>query len=188
MYWVSYDKTMQELLEHVIHLFAKAAFDILLDPESCMIDLSKPQDSLPYLILNVMNQHLMPANMQSMTPGLVKSIAKTVVSVFALMTAEGMPVYSVKSMAGDSLQRPPSPGWEIGRGAVDGNQHKDNLNANDTLKISNCNAIAKSYLEALWLGGWKAEIVQLVKQLVSIRMVIVVVMFHICGWLGITAV
>ena len=82
---------MQSLYEHIVQIFAQAAFGILADQKLSFIDPSNPYISLPYLIIQALNQNLQPQKLRSMPPYIVRSLVSVVVSIFALSWPDNSP-------------------------------------------------------------------------------------------------
>jgi hypothetical protein len=177
---------MQSLYEHIVQLFAQAAIEILADPDMSFINPSNPYISLPYLILQTLNQNLPPKNLRSMPPHIVRSLVSVVVSFFALPWPDNnsqsskkqnnLPIQNLNNnqkMNGNETDNETSAGdidlkYKKTRPSI--NVINDGLLTPGSLKQSSeidILKLAKIYIEYLWNEGWKNEVVELVKEAVS---------------------
>ncbi|RIA93880.1 hypothetical protein C1645_873837 [Glomus cerebriforme] len=173
-YWITPDLTMQSLYEHIIQLFAQASIEILADPNLSLIDPSNPYVSLPYLILQVLNQNLPLKNLRDMSPHVVRSLVSVVVSIFALPWPDNnphgqttkIPVQSSnvtnndQKMSGNDTNNEPSTRPSLNR-MTDGLLIPGSLKQSSEVDILK---LAKTYIEILWNEGWKNEVIELIKE------------------------
>ncbi|CAG8443207.1 2888_t:CDS:10 [Ambispora leptoticha] len=147
-YWITPDQTMQSLYEHVIRLFAQAAFEILADTKSGDIGI----ETLSYYILKILNQSLPAKNLRNISSHVVKSLVSVIISIFSTQSQDS------------TIPRSSS----LSTSTIDFNAQNSS-----TLKSSPIEShapemavidLAKKYFEDLWNEGWKAEIIQLVKE------------------------
>ncbi|CAG8440635.1 13586_t:CDS:10 [Ambispora gerdemannii] len=151
-YWITPDQTMQLSHEHVIQLFAQAAFEILADTKSGDIGTTYGIETLPYYILKILNQSLPAKNLRNISSHVVKSLVSVIISIFSLQFQDSaLPRSSSLSTS------------TVDFFARNSSTLKSSTIESHTTEIAVIN-LAKKYFEDLWNEGWKTEIIQLVKE------------------------
>ncbi|CAI2174454.1 19165_t:CDS:10 [Funneliformis geosporum] len=191
-YWLAPDLTMQSLYEHIIQLFAQASFEMLVDPISSFIDPSNPYNSLPYLILQILNQYLPAKNLKNISSHVVRSLINVVVSIFALSWADISPRSSSLSTSNKQNNIPVQSyndhSNQKTNGSEPGTENENYINLRPSSKGSagsnlattsdglltpggskqssaiDVLKLAKDYVESLWNEGWKNEVIELIKE------------------------
>ncbi|CAJ0834999.1 1470_t:CDS:2, partial [Entrophospora sp. SA101] len=149
-HWILPDQTMTSLYEHVVQLFSQAAFEMLSDPKSSIIDQNNPFSSLPYLILNILYNKLPPKDLRRMSPQVIRSLISVLVSIFTLSWPELAPQRS------SSLSTP---------NATDNHSSSSSFTQRVPKQTDiEILSLAKKYVEDLWNEGWKMEVIELVKE------------------------
>jgi hypothetical protein len=198
---------MQSLYEHIVQLFAQAAFEILTDQKLSFIDPSNPYASLPYLIIQTLNQNLLPKNLRNMPSNIVRTLVSVVVSVFALPWSDNnsqnnpslatssntntLPAQNSnnnKKMSGNEADTTFS-GNENSAENIDSKSTRKNTIVTDSGLLTPGNLkqssevdilkLAKTYVESLWNEGWKDEVIELVKEAVSFISFLFIFIIHL---------
>ncbi|CAG8564091.1 484_t:CDS:10 [Funneliformis caledonium] len=195
-YWLAPDLTMQSLYEHIIQLFAQAAFEMLVDPISSFIDPSNPYNSLPHLILQTLNQYLPSKNLKNISLHVVRSLINVVVSIFALSWSDTS-TRSLSLTASNKQNNNHSNQKTSGNESGTENEHSRSSSkgsAGQNLTITSDGLLtpgiskqsseidvlklAKNYVESLWNEGWKNEVIELIKEFEQDNLDRIIVIFE----------
>ncbi|CAG8439047.1 1095_t:CDS:10 [Acaulospora morrowiae] len=182
-YWITPDPTANTFYEHFVQLFAQAALGIFSD-SSYAIDIENLHESLPYIIIQVLNKYFPAKDLRDMPSHIVRSLAKVALSSFILARADDSPSRTSSFMPTTENQRSTfipknesSASIDIQQSYDDSRRKSsekekspdrqpslDDSRANHKQTDNEILRLARSYIKSLWGEGWKKEIIGLVKE------------------------